>query len=172
MIHTSNDARYLRRAGILLTLWLIARLLMCLGSVWNKRFPLVRSPSLMASTMLLISKARASANSEALIPLGAWEVIAGVDAVENENPGISGLFLFRLIPLSFSAFLPVEDAILVSEPACKLPSLLVRNSMRDTGQPGRICACTGVLAYELGFPALFSWNSLLIYHLVHLPFIA
>lgn len=97
---------------------------------------------------------------------------AGVDAVEDENPGISGLFLFRLIPLSLSAFLPVEDAILVSEPACKLPSLLVRNSMRNTGQPGRICACTGVLAYELGFPALFSGHSLLIYHLVHLPFIA
>lgn len=91
---------------------------MCLGSVWNKRFPFDLSASSIAVTMFFISTARAEANCSALIALGAWDVTTGVEEWVGAKPGISVfLFLFRPL-LCFSALVPVfEDAILVPEAA-------------------------------------------------------
>lgn len=91
---------------------------MCLGSVWNKRFPFDLSASSIAVTMFFISTARAEANCSALIALGAWDVTTGVEEWVGAKPGIS-LFLFLFRPLlCFSALVPVfEDAILLPEAA-------------------------------------------------------
>ena len=118
--HTSNDALYRSRTGILFKLKLTDLLLMCLGSVWNNRLPLDLSAAFRASTMLLISRARASANSATLIPLGACEKIEGVDLTDDVNPGMQGLFLFRPALLSATFLEESPDAILqVSETACR-----------------------------------------------------
>ena len=91
---------------------------MCLGRVWNKRFPFDLSASSIAVTMFFISTARAEANCSALIALGTWEVTTGVEELVGAKPGIL-LFLFLFRPLlCFSALVPVfEDAILVPEAA-------------------------------------------------------
>ena len=115
-VPTSYKARCRRRAGTLLTLWLIALLLMWFGRVWNTRFPLDLSASVMAATMFLISNARASANCSTLIDLGAWEFTAGVDDEVGAKPGIPLFrFLFRLIRSFSVLFRAFEDAMLVSE---------------------------------------------------------
>ena len=70
--------------------------------------------------MLLISRARASANSATLIPLGACEKIEGVDFTDDVNPGMQGLFLFRPALLSATFLEESPDAILqVRETACR-----------------------------------------------------
>lgn len=91
---------------------------MCLGSVWNTRFPFDLSASSIAVTMFFISTARAEANCSALIALGAWEVTAGVEELLGAKPGISlFLFLLRLL-FCFSALFPAfDEAILVPEAA-------------------------------------------------------
>lgn len=89
---------------------------MCLGSVWNTRFPFDLSASSIAVTMFFISTARAEANCSALIALGAWELTTGVEEVLGAKPGISlFLFLFRLLFCPSALFPAFEEAILISE---------------------------------------------------------
>lgn len=74
--------------------------------------------------MLLISRARASANSATLIPLGACEKIEGVDFTDDVNPGMQGLFLFRPALLSATFLEESPDAIL---------QLIFLHGLGDTG---------------------------------------
>ena len=109
---TSTSASSLSLTGSLLTLWLIARLRMCLGSCWKTRFLLDLSASVIASIMLWISSALDSANSATLIPRGAREVTEVCAVCFLCDPGVSsgigffhGLFFFGVKPCTCDAIL-------------------------------------------------------------------
>ena len=113
---TSLLAKSRSLTGILLTLWLTARLLMCLGRLWNTPFLPPLSAMLMASTILCNSSALATANSPTFIPLGACELTAGDGHFSGGPPETPFLFLFlpELCTCNFpwNAILKCEPAIL------------------------------------------------------------
>ena len=135
---------------------------MCLGSVWNTRFPFELSASSIAVTMFFISTARAEANCSALIALGAWEVTTGVEEVLGAKPGISlFLFLFRLLFCHSALFPAFEEAILISEATSnQISGFSLSNYAQVSPNVNPTCAA---VSFSCGFLCSECWHSNLVF---------